>query len=201
MRGTVAQVKKAEVRQAILKSAHRLFKRKGYVSTTTAQIAAGAGVSEANLYVYFKSKFAILSGLFEPWLRERIERLEKRVSEERDPRAKLRLLLTGLWQELPREDNGFFNNLMQALSTFARRDSYRPDLLRWLEERIETMILAAVPPRRHAQLTEGSFAHVLVMAQDGFAMHIHLGEATPCSDATIELFCDLILGAPDTAAR
>ena len=43
--GGVVQVKKAEVRDAILKSAFRLFKRKGYINTTTAQIAAGAKVS------------------------------------------------------------------------------------------------------------------------------------------------------------
>lgn len=196
----MAQVKKAEVRDAILRSAHRLFKRKGYTSTTTAQIAAGARISEANLYVYFKSKFEILSGLFEPWLRERIEGLERRVVGERDTRAKLRLLLTALWQDLPREDNGFFNNLMQALSTFARRDSYRPELLHWVEERIEAMIISVVPPKRHALLVKGGFAHVLIMAQDGFAMHVHLGATTPCSDATIELFCDLVLGSRDSAA-
>ena len=38
----MAQVKKPQVREAILRSADRLFKRKGYVSATTAQIAAGA---------------------------------------------------------------------------------------------------------------------------------------------------------------
>jgi len=191
----VAQIKKTKVREAIIKCAYRLFKRKGYVSTTTAQIAACARISEANLYVYFNSKFQILYGLFEPWLRERIERLEERVASERAPRAKVRLLLTALWRELPSEDNGFTNNLMQALSTFAGRDKYRPELRQWVEERIEAMMLAAVPPERHAKLARGGFAHVLIMAQDGFAMHLHLKPSTPCSEATIELFCDLILGS------
>jgi AcrR family transcriptional regulator len=191
----VAQIKKAEVREAILKCAYRLFKRKGYVSTTTAQIAAGARISEANLYVYFKSKFEILYGLFEPWLRERIGRLEERVAKERAPRAKVRLLLSALWRELPSEDNGFTHSLMQALSTFAARDKYRLELRQWVEERIEAMLLAAVPTERHARLTRGSFAHVLIMAQDGFAMHLHMKPATPCSEATIELFCDLVLGS------
>ena len=75
----MAQVKKAHVREAILDSARRLFEKKGYVATTTAQIARAAKVSEANLYVYFNSKFDVLMALYEPWIRERIHRLEGRI--------------------------------------------------------------------------------------------------------------------------
>jgi len=190
----VVQVKKAEKKEAILKSAYRLFKRKGYVATTTVQIAAGARVSESNVYAYFESKFDILFSLFEPWIRERIERLEIRVSSEPDSRAKLRVLLTALWREIPYDDNGFSNNMMQALSTLAGRDKYDPKLLQWVKQRIEAMILTAVPRKWHAELTKGDLGRVLVMAQDGFVMHVHLGRSSPCSEAMIELFCDLILG-------
>jgi AcrR family transcriptional regulator len=193
-RSTVAQVKKAEVRAAILANAHRLFKRKGYVATTTAQIAAGARISESNLYVYFGSKFEILFAIFEPWMRDLIGSLEHRAAEEPDPRARLRLILTTLWRDMAVHDNGFTNNLMQALSTVTGREGYRPDLLRWVEERVDKLILAAVPPRRRALLAKGSLAHVLMMAQDGFSMNVHLSPSTPCPDATIELFCDLLLG-------
>ena len=93
----MVQVKKAEVRDAILKSAFRLFKRKGYITTTTAQIAAGAKVSESNLYIYFDSKFEILFALCDPWMRERITRLEQRLAGERDQRQRLRTILTLLW--------------------------------------------------------------------------------------------------------
>ena len=195
----MAQVKKAEVRQAIVKSALRLFKRKGYVSTTTAQIAAGAGISEANLYVYFRSKFEILFELYEPWFRDRFVELEERLGREAEPRARLRILLTALWRDIPHHDNGFTNNLMQALTTVARAEGYRPDLLQWIEGRIETLIRAAIPPRRRAQLARGDLAHVLMMAQDGFAMNVHLNPSTPCSDESMELFCDLILGGRNTA--
>ena len=47
----MAQVKKPAVRDAILKSAFRLFSHRGYEGTTLSQIAAGAGVSTANVYV------------------------------------------------------------------------------------------------------------------------------------------------------
>jgi AcrR family transcriptional regulator len=194
----MVQVRKAAKRQAILASAYRLFSRRGYVATGVAQIAAGAGVSEANLYVYFHSKLDILFGVYEPWLRERIHRLEGRVAAARQPRQRLRLVLETLWRELPADDNGFTNNLLQALSTVERRGAYRPDLLHWVEARIDTLLAQALPPGRWRTLRRGRLAHLLMMAQDGFAMAFHLRGRDPCPDATINMLLDFLL--PGTTA-
>jgi AcrR family transcriptional regulator len=190
----VVQVKKTEVRDAILKSAFRLFKRRGYVTTTTAQIAAGAKVSESNLYIYFGSKFEILFALCEPWMRSRIEQLEQRLIDETDPRHRLEIILNTLWRQMPSEDNGFMNSLMQALATTARREGYRPNLLLWTEERVEALIVNCLPQQRRSQLSRGGFAHLLMMAQDGFVLNRHLSPESVCSDETIDLVCDLLLG-------
>jgi AcrR family transcriptional regulator len=190
----VVQVKKAEVRDAILKSAFRLFRRKGYITTTTAQIAAGAKVSESNLYIYFGSKFELLFAICEPWMRKRIARLEQQLAGERDPRQRLRIILRLLWREMPADDNGFPNNLMQALATTARREGYRPDLLHWIERRIEALILDCLPAARRRRLANGGLAHMLMMAQDGYSLSHHLNPASGCPDATVDLVCDLILG-------
>jgi AcrR family transcriptional regulator len=189
----VVQIKKTEVRDAILRSAFRLFKSKGYNVTTTAQIAAGAKVSESNLYIYFRSKFEILFAVCDPWMRERIDDLEKRASQESDPKRRLVVILTVLWQEMPAEDNGFPNNLMQALTTTARREGYRPDLLRWIEGRIEKLILDCLTGARRKQLTKGGLAHLFMMAQDGFVLNYHLNRKSVCSDATIDAVCDMLL--------
>lgn len=190
----MVQVKKAEVREAILKSAFALFKRKGYVTTTTAQIAAGAKVSESNLYIYFGSKFEILFAICDPWMRKRVQRLEDRLKAESDPRRRLQIILTMLWREMPAEDNGFPNSLMQALATTARREGYRPDLLRWIEQRVEAMISECLPPARRAQVAKGGLAHLLIMAQDGFVLNYHLNPNSICPDTTVDLVCDLLLG-------
>lgn len=190
----MVQVKKAEVRDSILKSAFRLFKRKGYVTTTTAQIAAGAKVSESNLYIYFNSKFEILFALCDPWMRERIARLERHLAGERQARRRLQIILTALWLEMPREDSGFANNLMQALATTARREGYRPELLRWIEAQIETLILDCLPEPRRIQLADGGLAHLLMMAQDGFVLNYHLNPESVCPDTTVNLVCDLLIG-------
>lgn len=190
----MVQVKKAEVREAILKSAFRLFKRRGYITTTTAQIAAGAKVSESNLYIYFGSKFEIMFAICEPSMRERIVRLEQRLAGEGDGRKRLRTILTVLWRDMPADDNGFPNNLMQALATTARREGYRPDLLHWIERRIETLILDCLPAARRRRLARGRLAHMLMMAQDGYVLSHHLNPASGCPDATVDMVCELILG-------
>jgi AcrR family transcriptional regulator len=189
----VVQVKKAEVRDAILSSAFHLFKRKGYLNTTTAQIAAGAKVSESNIYIYFGSKFEILFAICDPWMRLRIKQLEERLTGERDPRRRLQTILKVLWREMPAEDNGFQNNLMQSLATTARREGYSPDLLRWIEERIEFLINDCVPKARRVQIVEGRLAHLLMMAADGFSLHYHLNRSDVCADEMINLVCELLL--------
>src|SRR5262245_65976183 len=113
----MAQVKKTEVRGAIVAAALRLFRKKGYVDTTLNEIAAAAKTSRANIYVYFLSKFALFYAVFDPWLQQRLETLEREIGAIAEPRPRLRRILVALWREIPSDANGFANNLMQALST------------------------------------------------------------------------------------
>lgn len=190
----MAQVKKVEVRQALLDSAFRLFSRKGYQDTTLAQIASEAGVSTANVYVYFKSKLEMLFAIYEPWLRQRIIALEEEISNESDPRRKLKLMLRALWQDLPAEHNGFANNVIQAISGTPLVDGYRPTLLQWVEARIAMMIHDAVPAGRRRVLSPSHFAHVLMMAFDGFVINHHLNPGATCTDDTVNAMATFLLG-------
>ena len=79
----MAQTKKDDVRGAILTAAFAKFSSKGYSVTTIPAIAAAAGISTANVYRYFPSKLAILYTLYEPWLVERLDRLEARLERIR----------------------------------------------------------------------------------------------------------------------
>ncbi len=190
----MAQVKKPEVQAAILASAFELFSLRGYAATTLPQIAKGAGVSPANIYIYFPSKLAVLYAIYDPWLRGRIERLERRVATVTEPRERLRLLLTALWRDIPRDRHGFANNVMQAVSTATPEEGYNPALLAWVEERVAAMIRDALPPERGRRLGDARFSHVLMMAFDGFVINHHLRPGAPCSAQTIDLVCGLILG-------
>ena len=63
---SVKKKKGALTKEKIIQTARNLFYQKGYDTTTTASIANEAGVSEATLYKYFKSKMALLLSTVEP---------------------------------------------------------------------------------------------------------------------------------------
>ena len=191
----MVQVKKAAVRGAILEAAERLFARQGYSSTQMSQIAREAGVSTSNIYVYFASKLAVVYAIFDPWMRERIERIEQEARAIAEPSARLRHILLALWEALPAENNGFANNLMQAVANARADDEYRRDLLDWLEDRLSAMIAECLPAARRGVVRDNLLAHMLFMAFDGFAMNRKLGGApAPSTAAIVDLLHGLLLG-------
>ena len=197
----MAQVKKAAVREAIIRSAFRQFSARGYNGSTLTQIAAGANVSAANVYVYFRSKLDILFAIYDPWLRDRLTRLEAELPPRSQPRARLGAIFTTLWRDIPAESNGFANNVMQALSTATPEEGYDPGLLRWCEATVARLIRDSLPPARRHRFDLAVLSHVLFMAFDGYAMNHRLNDRAACNPATVELFCDLLLGAGAAASR
>lgn len=190
----MVQVKKPWVRDTILAAALRMFQRQSYEATTLAQIAREAGVSSANLYVYFASKLDILYAVYEPWMRKRIARLEEDLARTEAPFERLRLVLRTLWKDIPAEENGFVNNIVQALSTADPKTKYDPALLDWMEERIGAMLCGALPEARQPQVHAARLAHMLVMTLDGYAIHNHINPRGVADDATIDAMARMLQG-------
>jgi len=188
----LAQVKKEAVREAILKSAYRLFRKKGYVATTLNEIAAAAGVSRANIYVYFPSKFILLYALFEPWLQQRLEALDRELTTIADPKVRLRRILIALWREIPADASGFANNLMQAVSTASAKERYSPAVLHSVEKRVAAMFGRCLDPEAHCHVDSNALAQLAFMAFDGFAMQAHLKTGQTCGDSVIDSMCALL---------
>jgi len=208
----MVQQKKASVRDAILEGAFRLFSKHGYAATTLAAIAKSANVSPGNVYIYFDSKLEILYAIYDPWLRARVQVLEEELSRIRSPRSRLKRLLISLWRDIPAEENGFLNNIMQAISVTDPNEGYRSTLVQWLEGRVATLLIGSLSPDRRNRLHKARLAHLIIMAFDGFAIHRHLHpRENPIDDATIDAVADMLTGdspraAPllaveDTAAR
>jgi AcrR family transcriptional regulator len=190
----MAQVKKIEVRDAILESAFDLFARQGYARTTLAQIAAGARVTPSNIYVYFASKLDLLFEVYRPWLMERLDALEARLADIADPKERLRALLYAVWRDLPQDDNGFANNLMQAVSNLDPSDRYSRDLLDSCERRVSTMLRTCLPPERQALADDRNIlAHILFMAQDGLVISFKLNGPVRRMDAMVDAMCALLI--------
>ena len=189
------QVKKTEVRDAIIDSAFALFRDQGYATTTQAQIAARAGVAASSLYVYFDSKLDILFAVYRPWLMQRFDELETRMTDISQPRKRLETILYAIWRDIPSEDNGFVNNLMQAVSNLGPKDRYSRELLDDCETRISAMLHGCLPENRaHLADDRNLFAHILFMAQDGFAISFKINGPAKRMDAMVAGMCDLLLG-------
>jgi AcrR family transcriptional regulator len=191
----LVQVKKPQIRDAILASAFDLFSKKGYVETTLPQIAAGANVSATNVYSYFESKLAILYAIHGPWMRTQLDTLDAELTQIKLPRVRLRRLFTALFREIPAREHGLANNVMQAIATARPEDKYRSTLIIWLEDRIRQMVRDALPVGRRRMLKNADVAHFLVMAMDGYIVFHHVAPRRSCDDATVELLCDLFLGS------
>lgn len=191
----MSQVKKEEVRTAILASAFELFTARGYSATTVPAIARGAGISPPNVYSYFASKLEILYAIHDPWMRARFAALGKDLRSRRSQPRRLRRILEVLWRELPAYEEGFANNVVQAISTATPEDEYRTGLIGWMEQEIERMLLDALPEDRHALVQGTEIAHLIVMAMDGYIMYRHTMPDHACSDATIDAFCAMLAGA------
>src|SRR5580658_3405434 len=78
-RFALVQIKKPDIRQAILEGAFTSFSRNGYASTSIADIAAAANITSSNIYVYFPSKLHILYDIYRPWLTEQLLKLQKSI--------------------------------------------------------------------------------------------------------------------------
>ena len=194
----MAQVKKPEIRDAILSAADKLFSERGYHNTTLAHIAAKTNVSTANLYVYFQSKLDILYSIYDPWLRQRIIKLEEELKRTKTPEQRVFKLLHALWCEIPSEKNGFANNFLQAITTTDPKEGYRPELLAWLEDKLAQMLSDALPDERRALIAQSRFTHMLAMAFDGFVIGYHLNPGLECDDKTIALMASLLIGSLDS---
>lgn len=194
----MAQTKKTEIRQAILDAAYELFSKRGYSDTNITDIARSAGVAPANLYVYFRSKLDILFSIYDPWLTKQFDEMQKSLRRVRAPRQRLRKILSTVWRDIPSVDNGFANNLMQAISATTIREGYSPTLRLAIEERLARLLDDCLPNLGHISSRE--LANIVLMAFDGYALNFHLnGEAT-CPAKRLTLFADMLLNYAESAA-
>lgn len=192
----MVQVKKAEVREAILDAASGLFVEKGYVGTSTNEIGQRAGVAPSAIYTYFESKLDLFYQVYSPWLKTRLERLEGELKSVDGHRAKVRRIVETIWRDIPNEQNFFANNLMQAVSTATPADHYNGELLEWCEQHVARMLKAAEPKPLHGLTHYVSLAHVLFMSFNGFVTGAYLGVRGEKTAPAIEAMTDLIVGAP-----
>jgi AcrR family transcriptional regulator len=97
-RKTVDERDDGNRRLALLSSAAKLFRRKGFAATTTRDIAAAAGMQSGSPFYHFKSKDALLYAVMEEGMRSALDRLlavtQSAGYVDLLPGAQLRVLVT-----------------------------------------------------------------------------------------------------------
>ncbi|VVE01061.1 TetR/AcrR family transcriptional regulator [Pandoraea capi] len=194
------QVKKEDIRLAILEASHALFLEKGYVDTTMVQIAKRAGISHANIYSYFTAKLQVFFCVYEKWFKARISALETEVMSAHGAHARMRTLLAGLLVETPRLDNGFSHNLVQALATVSPGDPYDPSLLQWFRERLSAMLAASAPSLARDSVRRARLIDMLVLIFDGCLVNYHVNPASLPDVAMLEEYVAAFLSAEPAEA-
>jgi len=189
----VAQVKKSGMREAILESAFDLFSRKGYTTTTMAEIAKGANTTVANLYVYFDNKLAIYYAIYQPWLHRQLQALSASVDKFRTPETRLRRLFTGLWGDIPAADHSFANAMIEALASAPEGMGKTTNLLAEVESFLTAKLKEILPPQRAAVLDNDLLSHVIWMAFDGFVINYRIGDVRPI-EKIADTMAKLLLG-------
>lgn len=187
----MAQTKKKEVRRAILDAAYQVFSERGYSNASISQIAKLANVSPANVYVYFRSKLDILFAIYDPWLTKQFDQLERSLTRIEEPSKRLNKILSTLWRDIPSANNGFANNMMQALSTTTAREGYKPTLRVAAEKRLTSMLESCLPNLERSRVRD--LASILFMAFDGYIVNYHLIERATCPTKRLALLADILL--------
>ena len=80
----------ADKREAILRSAIKVFAQKGYFNSKVADIAKEAGIADGTVYLYFKSKDEILHSIFDRAMDEFIAEGKREIAEIETADGRLR---------------------------------------------------------------------------------------------------------------
>ena len=95
-RKTEAERDDGNRRAELLRSAARLFRRKGFHATSTRDIAAAVGMQSGSPFYHFKSKGALLFAVMEEGMRSAIARQQQALAQgegDADAAARLRILI------------------------------------------------------------------------------------------------------------
>lgn len=188
----MVQVKKETVRNAILDAARDLFSDRGYHSTTLLDIAQRAGTGVSSLYSYYPSKLHLLYAVVEPWQKECIWRLEASVRKIEEPREKLRAILLGVWRDIPMDNIGLANSLMEALASAEPGEKKPSSLLAWTEQRLRLMLESAIPGPAGRAVDFDLLSHLFLMAYDGFVINRRLNDLRDI-ERLVDVVCSLMM--------
>ena len=195
----MAQVLKPAVRRIIVDKAAVVFASEGYHRATVSMIAARAGVAVGTVYTYFPSKLHLLYAVYQPWLDVRIDEVAAKADAAKTPRAKLKAIILGLWRDIPTQNPGLANSLMEALAS-ADPAKGKPEPMLLKHERLLAQMLARALPRARRRYADALVGNILLMAYDGYVINRRLGDLRDY-EKLADIVADLLLGRADNGGN
>ncbi|MER7927143.1 TetR family transcriptional regulator [Streptomyces sp. NPDC096057] len=94
----MAPTTQALTAERILEATEEVLRRHGPAKATVVDVARALGVSHGTVYRHFRTKAALREAVTKRWLDRTSERLSRFTAEDRDPEARLRAWLAGLFE-------------------------------------------------------------------------------------------------------
>jgi TetR/AcrR family transcriptional regulator, transcriptional repressor of aconitase len=162
-----------ERRGAILATALPLFAAKGFAATTTKEIAAAAGVSEALIFRHFPSKAALYDALIRCSIEgdAELERLAARPPSTKTLVQLVRGLATYFLVELPADPEGRRARHRLRMASLLEDGEFARLAYDWLHEEIEPIFAASLGAAEAA----GELVASPVAPRSRFLFAEHLG--------------------------
>jgi TetR/AcrR family transcriptional regulator, cholesterol catabolism regulator len=144
------RVRLANRRELIIKSAARLFREKGYESTSVRELADAVNLQSGSLFFHFSSKEEILLSVLESGLLRSVAILDRHLATARTPREKLAAILHGHLTAVLGEERDAFTVVLRdwrGLSAPSRkrvialRDHYEKHIAKVLDEIAEARLI------------------------------------------------------------
>lgn len=191
----------SDKRQAILKTAARLFAKEGYGRASMSSLAAACGISKANIYHYYPSKEALLFDILDTHLRALRDRICGLLFDNPTPQDQLRIIIT---EVLMAYEGADAEHELQLSATSALPQEQQKVLRRYQRDLVEfaQARIAQIAPPDVAR--EGGTLRALTMSV--FAMLNWHYQWNSGADETARrdyatLVADLVLGGLPSTSR
>jgi AcrR family transcriptional regulator len=175
--------KQAHTRECLMKSAARVFARRGLQQASIDEVAEDAGFTKGAFYANFKSKEELFLAMLDERFTQRIEDIERVIADEGSGPEKARRAGDVFVQRM-RADAEWERLFFEFASYAARDDDFREELLtryRSMRDRIAAALQGhADDLGKEAVFPSGQVALMTCAMANGFALEKLLeGEAVP----------------------
>lgn len=98
-------MKSADKHSKIIRSATKVFAKKGFFNARISDIAKEAKVADGTIYLYFNNKYDMLLSVFEEKIGKLVEQITAQLEKEDDPRRMLEIFIENHLREMKKNKN------------------------------------------------------------------------------------------------